>query len=186
METFVGFPKIPRYSRECVITEKIDGTNGCIFIREAEEFLVGSRSRWISPGKEDNHSFAAWAMAHREELLKLGPGQHFGEWWGQGINRGYGLKEKRFSLFNIHKWNDPALRPACCHVVPVLWTGNFDMIPLWAILDKLKKGGSVAAPGFMNPEGVVLYHIQGNVSFKKTILKDEEPKGGYGKREESL
>ena len=34
MEIFIGFPKISRLSREIIISEKIDGTNGCIFIGE--------------------------------------------------------------------------------------------------------------------------------------------------------
>jgi len=29
----------------------------------------------------------------------------------------------------------------------------------------------------MNPEGVVVYHVAGNVGFKKTIDNDEQPKG---------
>ena len=29
---FMGFPKIARYSREVIVTEKIDGTNACIYI----------------------------------------------------------------------------------------------------------------------------------------------------------
>ena len=111
MSDFVAFPKIPRLSRRCVITEKIDGTNACIFIGEDGEFLVGSRTRWITP-ENDNHGFARWAYEHKDELLGLGPGRHFGEWWGQGIQRGYGLKEKRFSLFNTSRWMDDAVRPA--------------------------------------------------------------------------
>jgi hypothetical protein len=38
-------------------------------------------------------------------------------------------------------------------------------------------GGSKAAPGFMKPEGIVAFHVAGNIAFKKTIEKDEEPKG---------
>jgi len=45
-----------------------------------------------------------------------------------------------------------------------------------AALHALQTGGSFAAPGFMKPEGVVVFHIAGNVGFKKTIEKDEEPK----------
>jgi hypothetical protein len=73
MTEFREFQKIPRLSRECIITEKIDGTNGCIYIGEDGEFLVGSRTRWITP-EQDNFGFATWAMAHRDELLTLGPG----------------------------------------------------------------------------------------------------------------
>jgi hypothetical protein len=36
--------------------------------------------------------------------------------------------------------------------------------------------GSMAAPGFMKPEGVVVFHVAGNVGFKKTIEDDESPK----------
>lgn len=31
---FKEFPKIPRLNREFTITEKIDGTNGCIVVEE--------------------------------------------------------------------------------------------------------------------------------------------------------
>jgi len=45
---FVSFPKIARLSRECVITEKIDGTNASIYIgndgNENPVFLTGSRN----------------------------------------------------------------------------------------------------------------------------------------------
>ena len=42
--------------------------------------------------------------------------------------------------------------------------------------DILRERGSYAAPGFMKPEGVVVFHTAGNVGFKKTIEKDELPK----------
>jgi hypothetical protein len=35
----------------------------------------------------------------------------------------------------------------------------------------------MAAPGFMNPEGVVIYHTAGDLYFKKTIKNDDKPKG---------
>src|SRR5690606_13561404 len=113
MTAFTEFPKIPRLNRNIIVTEKIDGTNASIFIGEDGEFLVGSRTRWITPEK-DNFGFAAWAHENRDELMKLGPGHHFGEWWGRGIQRGYGLNERRFSLFNTSRWT-PETLPACCH-----------------------------------------------------------------------
>jgi hypothetical protein len=174
---FVEFKKIPRLSRECVVTEKIDGTNGVIAIGENGEFLIGSKSRWIDI-HTDNHGFANWAMANKEELMKLGVGVHHGEWWGSGIQRGYGLAkgEKRFSLFNTSKWSDDLIRPKCCHVVPVLWTGIFDTLIIDGCLHIMKEQGSRAVPGFMQPEGIVVFHKAGNLMFKKTIEKDEEPK----------
>lgn len=176
MTEFREFQKIPRLSRECVITEKIDGTNGVIFIGADGEFLTGSRSRWITP-EQDNFGFSRWATEHKDELMALGPGFHYGEWWGLGIQRGYGLKEKRWSLFNAARWSDEAIRPKCCGVVPVLATGTFNTVLVTQALQKLQSEGSSAAPGFMNPEGVVVFHVQGKLLFKKTIAKDEEWKG---------
>lgn len=172
---FIEFAKIVRLSRECVITEKIDGTNGCIYIGEAGEFLVGSRTRWITP-EQDNHGFARWAYDNKDDLMKLGAGRHFGEWWGSGIQRGYGLQkgEKRFSLFNVHRWDEE--RPACCNVVPTLFRGMFDTNTVQSCLADLQKNGSHAVQGFMKPEGIVIFHTAGGYLFKKTIEKDEVPK----------
>jgi hypothetical protein len=178
---FEGFPKMARLSREVVITEKIDGTNAQIYINVlTNEFLVGSRTRWITPA-DDNHGFARWAYDHKDELIAgLGDGRHFGEWWGSGIQRGYGLKEKRFSLFNTHRWGDDAVRPACCHVVPVLYRGIFSTEDIDTVLTVLKVSGSQAAPGFMKPEGIVIFHTAGNLLFKKTLEKDDQPKSVSG------
>lgn len=174
---FVKFPKIPRLRRETVVTEKLDGTNAQIYVGEDGGFLVGSRNRWITPD-DDNFGFATWAYERKEELMGLGHGHHFGEWWGQGIQRGYGLDEKRFSLFNTARWNeDNPNRPACCHVVPVLNSGLFDGTDAEYWVERLKGEGSRAAPGFMNPEGVVVYHTAAKMYFKMTCEKDEKPKG---------
>ena len=110
------------------------------------------------------------------ELETLGVGYHYGEWWGQGIQRGYGLKEKRFSLFNVNKWN-LITAPACCHVVPTLYAGMFDTHTCTSIIEWLATYGSVAAPGFMKPEGIVVFHTAQGHLYKKTIEKDESPKG---------
>ena len=109
--------------------------------------------------------------------MALGVGRHFGEWWGSGINRGYGLLgEKRFSLFNVARWSDDAVRPACCSVVPVLWRGLLDDLCVGEVMRDLQHSGSVAAPGFGRPEGIVVYHTAGNVGFKKTFDGDEHGK----------
>ena len=181
MSEFIPFQKIGRLSREIVITEKIDGTNGLIDIGEdGETMRVGSRSQWIKPRQEggpDNFGFAEWSYANRLELLKLGPGRHFGEWWGAGIQRRYGLTEKRFSLFNVKRWSGNPELPACCQVVPVLWSGDFDTGEIMRVMSDLLMTGSCASPGFMKPEGVVIYHAQANVAFKKTFEKDDAGKG---------
>jgi hypothetical protein len=174
MQEFVEFRKIPRLHREVIVTEKIDGTNGQVWVSEdGAEIKAGSRNRWITP-EDDNFGFAAWVQKNRDELLQLGPGRHYGEWWGAGVGRRYGLTEKRFSLFNVNRWGEQ--RPACCHVVPVLWRGMFDTNAIEDALLDLASKGSVAAPGFMRPEGIIVYHVAANLMFKRTIEKDEEPK----------
>jgi len=170
---FQEFPKIPRWSRRIIVTEKIDGTNGLVWIGGNGEVKAGSRSRWISP-EQDNHGFARWVEANREDLKELGPGYHYGEWWGLGINRGYGLKEKRWSLLNTSKWGES--RPKCCHVVPTLYDGDMSENAILSALGDLGTNGSAAAPGFKDPEGVVIFHLGGNLYFKKTLKNDEQPK----------
>lgn len=200
---FLPFPKLPRLSREIVVTEKLDGTNSQIYIKKLEDnevmpthtpiiavygdllIYAGSRNRWLTT-EEDNYGFAKWVHRNHEDLIRLGPGQHFGEWWGLGIQRNYGLQEKRFSLFNTGRWYRPiadeapegkrCIPPSCCHVVPELYRGDFDTTVIRSRLEVLATNGSVAAPGFMNPEGVVIFHAASNQLFKKTVLKDESPK----------
>lgn len=174
---FEAFPKIGRLSRNCTITEKIDGTNAQVCVSETGELFVGSRTRWITPD-DDNYGFARWVQEHREELLALGPGRHFGEWWGSGIQRKYGLTDgdKRFSLFNTHRWTHNPL-PACCNIVPVLYEGVFTEDAVLKALDDLRNGGSHAANDFKPAEGIVIYHHGVQQYFKKTLEKDDEWKG---------
>jgi hypothetical protein len=164
---------MPRLSREVIVTEKIDGSNAQVHVTPEGQLFAGSRSRWITPDN-DNFGFAAWVAAHHDELLTLGPGSHFGEWWGAGIQRRYGQTTKRFSLFNVDRWGDE--RPACCDVVPVLYRGMFCTQAVEDAIAYLRANGSAAAPGFMNPEGVVVFHVAGRIGFKKTLEKDELPK----------
>lgn len=197
---FAEFPKMGRFSRDVIVTEKIDGTNAQIYIEDKRlvlkmfienpeipfifindgdteyVMLAGSRNKWVSPGS-DNYAFAKWVSDNRDELLGLGVGRHFGEWWGSGIQRGYGLQkgQRKFSLFNVHRWNNDT-RPAICDVVPTLWTGNMDDLDAFKIMTALKEQGSAAAPGFMDPEGIVIFHTAANIGFKKTFSKDDTGK----------
>lgn len=173
MSDFQDFPKMARLSRRVIITEKIDGTNAQVFIGDDGQMKFGSRTRWITP-EDDNYGFATWATAHRDELRTLGPGRHFGEWWGAGIQRRYGLAEKRFSLFNVSRWADS--RPFCCDVVPTLFDGIWTGTEPQECIEKLRALGSSAEPGFMRPEGIVIYHVAAGVGFKKTLEKDEMSK----------
>jgi len=204
---FAEFEKISRLNREVIVTEKIDGTNGQVHIRPAEGselemgydtqievggvphyIRAGSRSRWVLYlGTDDNNGFGRWVHQHAHELAALGAGAHFGEWWGQGIQRKYGLSEKRWSLFNVGRWVDvhaPArppvekqqYAPECCHVVPIVAVGIGVDAVVGRALDALRHGGSFAAPGFMKPEGVVIFHTHARSLFKVTLERDEEHK----------
>jgi len=200
MVEFKEFPKIPRLNREIIVSEKIDGTNAAVVIEQAEIssetannpnvlaihasgliMLAQSRNRFILPAG-DNHGFAAWVKLNAAALWALGPGVHYGEWWGVGINKRYNQQvfEKRFSLFNSDKWTDPSVRPPCCHVVPVLYRGKFDMTAVGHALGQLQEHGSVAAPGCMKPEGIIIYHTAARALFKVTCESDESYKGVSG------
>ncbi len=198
MIEFVGFPKIPRLRRDCTITEKIDGTNGQVHIRtpleEPFEFGIdthinidgvpsyiraGSRNRWLyQSGKGDNFGFGAWVTAHAHELASLGFGAHFGEWYGYGIQRGYGIDHKRFALFNTQRWggHNPST-PACCHVVPQINVRSFEDSVVSDALIGLLNHGSLAVPGFMQPEGIVVFMHASKTLHKVLLENDELPKG---------
>lgn len=194
-----------------MVSEKIDGTNASIYITteeprpddtvtaritvgDATSFVVytiraGSRTRWIVP-HDDNFGFARWVQENAEELIGLGVGHHFGEWWGKGIQRVYALDHRRFSLFNSERWEDrhttsrregvyPILTngktyaPLCCHVVPVLFKGPFNSLYIQDCVTNLERNGSLAAPGFHDPEGIVVYHTAAGNVFKKTLKDDQ-------------
>lgn len=211
MIEFKAWPKIARLNRDIVITEKLDGTNAAVIVEEypfgthvdggseftavvlgpnmeedglpAVEYVVGaqSRNRLIHPGM-DNAGFAAWVWKNAKDLATiLGPGHHFGEWWGSGIQRGYGVTkgQKFFSLFNTAKWQpvyDPETwDPIGLEVVPVIYEGPFSMAAVRACIEELRTLGSVVMP-FMNPEGVVIYHKASGQMFKVTLENDEAPK----------
>lgn len=203
---FRAWPKTPRLMRQAWITEKIDGTNGCVVIREHafgghvdgvptgtrlvlgpdsdddlpdHEYLVAaqSRKRLITPD-DDNHGFARWVHANADELVNvLGPGYHYGEWWGRGIQRGYGMDYKKFSLFNTRRWwfNFPEHDPVGgeLDVVPVLDVGDWSTEAINEALDRLRREGSAASPGYMRPEGICIYHEQAEKVFKVLLDRDD-------------
>ncbi len=179
---FKEFPKLSRLNREIVVTEKLDGTNACVIVSDnGEEVAAQSRNKLVTPS-DDNYGFATWVHQNKTELLKLGPGHHFGEWWGQGIQRRYELTEKRFSLFNTNRWGPLSpdtyrcVEVACCHVVPVLYVGVLSLDAINDCIEQLRSLGSKAAPSFMKPEGVVVFHTASSHMYKKTVEKDESPK----------
>ena len=202
---FRAFEKIPRFNREVILTEKIDGTNAQIVIFPANEIGVeglvpsdplavfqdtyglafkaglciaaGSRSRYVLPGKQDNFGFAGWVQSNADALFDLGVGQHFGEWYGQGIQRTYDLPERRFALFNAGRWTAENV-PSCVSVVPIVGQGMLTDGVIGRAVEKLREGGSAAVPGFMRPEGVIVFHTASRQLYKVLLENDGGHKGG--------
>lgn len=184
---FKAWPKILRLENEVYhITEKIDGTNACIIIKEGTlpedlttinrlwvnnklySIWAQSRTQLITP-EEDNFGFAKWVQENAEQLITdLGEGYHYGEWWGQGINRGYGLDHRRFSLFNPTKHSD-----ICYHVPHIVTVENYRELQDWINVEceRLVEEGSLASPGYMRPEGLVVYAEKAKTYWKVIIDK---------------
>jgi RNA ligase. len=193
LHSFEEWPKTPRLFRDITVTEKIDGTNAAIAIRPIPAGAVindpvpvafaadgtrlavfaQSRKRIVTP-HADNYGFARWVWDNASELASLlGPGIHYGEWWGSGIQRRYGYAngDRRFSLFNTDKGAGIAqcVGGVPVDAVPVLYRGPFDTAKVDECLRSLAAYGSVAAPGFTNPEGVCVFHHASRKVFKATL-----------------
>lgn len=193
---FKPWPKTPRLRRNCIITEKIDGTNAQILIAPDDDLddaggvrvtldgpvrhivKAGSRKRWITP-QADNFGFADWVWDNALDLARLlGPGRHYGEWWGQGIQRNYGLDHRTFSIFNVARWNHrPAIHIGDHRIdcVPVLAEATFSDDVVQGALDALRAGGSRAAD-WPHPEGICVYHTQSRQVYKVLLENDATPK----------
>lgn len=213
MPTFEAWPKTPRYYRDIIVTEKIDGTNGAVCIERfpygefsgtstppeatlvvgkeldmlgspKDEYLVVAQSRKrIATPTNDNAGFAAWVWKNAATLVDdLGTGRHFGEWWGQGIQRNYGQRQKWFSLFNTSKWDGVYFNTPDLGVVPILYQGPHSQQAIEDCLTDLANDGSYCGYSDLTTEwkgkaeGVCIYHTASNQVFKVTLENDETPK----------
>ena len=170
---FKAWEKIPRDNPFTVtISEKIDGTNACIIIKDDEIIGVQSKKRLITP-EDDNYGFAKWVQDNNQELLSLGEGYHYGEWAGPGIQKNpLQLERKHFFLFNTFRWNNEnPNRPTCCDVVPVLYQGELTLETIPTLLENLKTKTTVR-------EGVVVYYHTFRKYTKHTI---KSPNGKWCK-----
>lgn len=150
---FEAYPKTPRLRNlRMLVTEKIDGTNAQILVRDGAVVLVGSRNRAITPAA-DNHGFARWVEDNPWLAEALGDGRHFGEWAGPGIQGNpLGLPEKRFFTFRTD-YEDPRVR-----TVPLLAHEPLDLARCEEIMRSLERLGTMvpmARPG-ARPEGIVV------------------------------
>src|SRR5512147_2658855 len=173
---FEPWPSIARLNKDAIYTEKINGTNSAVVIEPLTVDTSGafssttlvdvddtvyavwcqSRNRFITP-TDDNFGFANWVLKNAEALVKiLGPGRHFGEWSGSGIQGGYGLPkgERRFSLFNVKRWRNTLdwnkghdMLPEL-YMVPQIYEGRFSTQIAEQCILQLRELGSMASPGF--------------------------------------
>ena len=182
--TFTAWPKTARLFRGATVTEKLDGTNAGLHVSASGIVTAQSRKRLIYPG-DDNYGFAAWAAANEAELAELlGPGLHFGEWWGKGIGRGYGLSGRRFSLFNTdaHKDVDLVIGGVPVAPVPVLYQGVYSENAVRIALTLLSELGSAAVPGYDRPEGVCVWHSQSRRVYKVTLDHQDAGKWEWNRK----
>lgn len=172
---FERFGSIKALSKmEMSITQKIHGSNAQVYIFEKEDgsmdLVCGSRTRWIYP-QQDNYGFANFVHQNKEAFIRLlGPGRHYGEWAGPGINSGEGLSQKTFCLFAWWRWEGQELPPQTT-TVPVLYRGPISLEEVDRVMQELKESGSKLVPGYMHPEGAVVQF--GGVRYKK-VFKAEE------------
>lgn len=171
---FRAYSKIPRSINESfTITEKIDGTNGCVIITEDGDIFAQSKARILDESSAgDNFGFCKWVNGNKDELLKLGVGYHYGEWWGKGIQRRYFENEQVFSLFSW--WMKIEEVPCCCRTVPVIAQ------TIEKATKRLKSEGSIACPGFMDPEGFVVTSNLHRKILYKVIINECDKRNSRG------
>lgn len=194
---FHPWPSTPRLFRDVVITEKIDGENVALHIQEVEDPdwdepwpLIRHAGKWYYVAAQTRKkllpydemyrsSFGRWVIANSYSIFEaLGTGTHFGEWWGKGIKRGYGRGHNCLSLFNTARWNNlnRVIGGVVLTSVPVIYEGPMTTIRVRIAVNYLKRVGSVAAPGYMNPEGVCVYQKASDTISKVTIENDDTGK----------
>jgi hypothetical protein len=211
LDQFKEWPKIPRLRGPMVVTEKVDGNPAQVTIRllgkgdtwmlrtdldtvvtidNADSFAVraGARRRWVAPGREDVFGFAQWTRGHARQLVEqLGVGRHYGEWYGAGIQRTYGLDHRRWALFNTKRWMtnrsvlaDPIIalqrEGVAVDVVPILYAGQWSSQAVEECLEDLRVHGSLlAASSGWSAEGVVVYHATSHHLYKVHLSHEPVP-----------
>lgn len=169
-------------AEDIILMDHVGNDKAVAIARNENEWyvvLAQSRNRFITP-EDDNYGFAAWVRDNAMELVRLlGVGTHFGEWWGHGIQRGYGLVkgDRRFSLFNVVRYGyihaeDLSKIPAL-GVVPTIDTfseafhaENGVDFAIDECIRYIEREGSTAAPGWDKPEGIIAFHKRSGQTFK--------------------
>ena len=199
MSNYASFPSIERLENiYCVISEKVDGTNSLIEINEVfpvgepKEIQVrfGSRNRYIT-FNNDNAGFANFFRHYEarfkdvaadiilKELEVSGetltecqeqyPLRIYGEWFGSGIQRGYGLKDKFFMPFSTF-YAEKLIEYQVPNIIKpnIMYTGKFSQ-EIADICMQTLTNGSLVIPEFKRPEGIVIHFPKYNLRLKQTF-----------------
>ena len=130
MKEFKKFQKIKREEMLYVrCSQKINGTN-CHVVFDNGKWLAASKNRYL---KKDSDHFGFYRFVEENyiELFNiLGPGTHYGEWCGKGIQNGEGLSNRHWVLFsqkyvnilNFTKKN--ILENHICYKAPIIIQGR--------------------------------------------------------------
>ena len=194
MSSLNAYPKYPKTHRleniNCIISEKVDGTNGLIhgiYDSKTESFKVkfGSRTRYLNPEVKDgdNFGFASFYLPYkklfkklfnslREEHSDLCDIKIYGEWFGKGIQRGYGLENKYFMPFN--KYYAAFLQQGSIPniIEPYIFCEcKYNIQESLDAMSLLRANGSYLIPGYDNPEGIIINFRDLDIRFKETINK---------------
>ena len=156
---------------ECVVTEKIHGTNARFGISSEDGILVGSRNNIVHKGSEllnnqhDGHyGFVGWVLNQHELLSQIAtvyPDHIFyGEWCGSNIQKGIKYcNEKELYIFDIKDENGVYLDwdnviHACTILglnhVPEIVRGIIPVEELTRMLDQVSVVGK--RNGFTDPD----------------------------------
>lgn len=162
----------PEYlTRPVTVTEKIHGFNARVGVDPEGKLWVGTRSEAYyldeAPTDKGSHSvpglqgFVEYARGFHD--LPVGM-TVYGEWAGKGVQKGIDYGEKTFYVFAERMLDGPVASSRDvldqhlhlgARTVPIISEG----VALLDVLDELRRGGSVVAPG-QPIEGVVIAPLE--------------------------
>lgn len=190
---FKSWGSTTRENKNKTITEKLDGTNACI-VAQNGKVTAQSRKRIITP-EDDNYGFAKWVYENAGALLDtLGYGYHYGEWYGEGIQKNpLGIEGKRFALFHPTKYTEAngyeLNKVDGLETVPLLHHGQCDVWTIPNIMQDLDTYGSkvkgaktteVNVPGLdevifnraASAEGIIIWNNETRTRTKMLLEND--------------
>ena len=199
--SYPSFSSIERLENiYCVISEKIDGTNGLIEIQNKANnsntgsmiVKFGSRNRYIS-FSDDNAGFANFFRHYEKKFKNMAkeiiassynedsqtdeiptenyPLRIYGEWFGKGIQRGYGLDDKYFMPFSSF-YAEHMIKAGIPNIMMpnIMYTGKFSLEVVDNCMNCLTSGSfHNLITNYDNPEGIVIYFPKYNFRLKQTF-----------------